>query len=132
MHGMAGHIRTRVRTYVLARAYALRAVRQHRARPYRIALLALTLPHSNAEEELVFSLVTKNKTKFRPNLKLDGTLSSILTIKLANTSSGSRGGGGGGGGGHGGPMPPPPPPPSGLSPRETRRFATHLAHVAIF
>ena len=31
-----------------------------------------------------------------------------------------------GGGGHGGPMPP----PSGLSPRETRRFATRLAHVA--
>ena len=30
------------------------------------------------------------------------------------------------GGGHGGPMPP----PSGLSPRETRRFVTRLAHVA--
>ena len=45
-------ISARVRTYVLACAYALRAVRQHRARPYRIALLVLTLPHSNAEEEL--------------------------------------------------------------------------------
>ena len=76
-----GHIRTR--TYVLACAYALRAVRQHRARPYRIALLVLTLPHSNAEEERVFNLVTKN---VRLNLKLDGTLSSILTIKLANTA----------------------------------------------
>ena len=52
----------------------------------RIALLVLTLPHSNAEEERVFSLVTKSKTKFRLNLKLDGTLSSILTIKLANTA----------------------------------------------
>ena len=51
----------------------------------QITLLVLTLPHSNAEEERVFSLVTKNKTKFRPNLKLDGTLSSKLTIKLANT-----------------------------------------------
>ena len=51
----------------------------------QVALLVLTLPHSNAEEEQVCSLVTKNKTKFRPNLKLDGTLSSILTIKLANT-----------------------------------------------
>ena len=50
----------------------------------KVALLVLTLPHSNAEEERVFSMVTKNKTKFRPNLKLDGTLSSILTIKLAN------------------------------------------------
>ena len=49
----------------------------------RVAVL--TLPHSNAEEERVFSLITKNKTKFRPNLKLNGTLSSILTIKLANT-----------------------------------------------
>ena len=29
-------------------------------------------------------MLTKNKTTFRPSLKLDGTLSSILTIKLAN------------------------------------------------
>jgi len=50
----------------------------------KIALLVLTLPHSNAQEERVFSMVTKNKTKFRPSLGLDGTLSSILTIKLAN------------------------------------------------
>ena len=50
-----------------------------------VALLVLTLPHSNAEEERVFSMVTKNKTKFRPSLKLDGTppMSNILTIKLA-------------------------------------------------
>ena len=52
----------------------------------KVALLVLVLPHSNAEEERVFSLVTKNKTKFRPSLKLDGTLSSILTIKLGNTN----------------------------------------------
>ena len=50
-----------------------------------VALLILTLPHSNAEEERIFSMVTKNKTKFRPSLKLDGTLSSILTIKLAKS-----------------------------------------------
>ena len=43
----------------------------------RIALLVLTLPHPNAEDERVFSLVTKNKTKFRPNLKLDGTLARL-------------------------------------------------------
>ena len=49
-----------------------------------IALLVLTLPHSNAEEERVFSMINKNKTKLRPSLKLDGTLSSILTTKLAN------------------------------------------------
>ena len=29
-------------------------------------------------------MVTKNKTGFRPSLKLDGTLSSILTTKLAD------------------------------------------------
>ena len=32
----------------------------------------------------VFSMVTKNKTAFRPNLKVDGTLASILSVKLAN------------------------------------------------
>lgn len=49
-----------------------------------VAKLVLVLPHSNAEEERLFSLVRKNKTAFRPNLKLDGTLSSILTVKLGN------------------------------------------------
>ena len=49
-----------------------------------VAKLVLILPHSNASEERVFSMVTKNKTIFRPNLQLDGTLASILTIKLAN------------------------------------------------
>ena len=53
----------------------------------QIALLILVIPHSNAEEEKVFSMINKNKTKFRPNLKLDGTLSSILTVKLANLES---------------------------------------------
>ncbi len=49
----------------------------------KVVILVLTLPHSNAEEERLFSMITKNKTKFRPSLKLDGTLSSILTIKCA-------------------------------------------------
>ena len=40
-----------------------------------IALLVLTLPHSNAEEERVFSMINKNKTQ-RPSLKLDGSLSN--------------------------------------------------------
>lgn len=44
----------------------------------------LILPHSNASEERIFSMVTKNKTNFRPSLKLDGTLSSILKVKLAH------------------------------------------------
>ena len=51
----------------------------------RIAKLVLIIPHSNAQEERVFSMVRKNKTAFRPSLDPKGTLSSILTIKLANT-----------------------------------------------
>ena len=35
-----------------------------------VAKLVLVLPHSNAEEERLFSMVRKNKTAFRPNLKL--------------------------------------------------------------
>jgi hypothetical protein len=49
----------------------------------KVAAGVLALPHSNAEEERVFSLVTKNKTQFRGSMKLDGTLASILTVKLA-------------------------------------------------
>lgn len=50
----------------------------------KIALLILIIPRSNAEEERVFSMVQKNKTAFRPSLDPKGTLSSILTIKLAH------------------------------------------------
>jgi len=48
-----------------------------------VAKLVLTLPHSNADEEQVFSLIRQNKTDFRSSLSLDGTLSSLLTIKMA-------------------------------------------------
>lgn len=48
-----------------------------------VAKLVLVIPHSYAEEEHVFSMVRKNKTAFRPSLDPKGTLSSILTIKLA-------------------------------------------------
>ena len=54
------------------------------ARLSNIAMLVLIVPHSNAEEERVFSMVRKNKTCFRPSLDPKGTLSSILTIKLAD------------------------------------------------
>lgn len=50
----------------------------------RIAKLVLTLPHSNAGEERVFSLVRLNKTPYQSSLSLDGTLSSILTVKMQN------------------------------------------------
>lgn len=49
-----------------------------------LANVACLVPHSNAQEERVFSMVRKNKTAFRPNLHLDATLSSILSVKLAN------------------------------------------------
>lgn len=51
----------------------------------KVAKLVLVIPHSNAEEERVFSMVRKNKTAFRPSLDPKGTLSSLLTIKLAST-----------------------------------------------
>lgn len=49
----------------------------------KVAKLVLTLPHSNAEEERVFSVIRKNKTPFRPSLDPDETLGSIVTIKSA-------------------------------------------------
>ena len=47
-----------------------------------VAKLVLVLPHSNADAERVFSVVGLNKTKTRNSLALDGTLSSIMAIKM--------------------------------------------------
>ena len=44
----------------------------------KVALGVLTIPHSNAGEERVFSTIRKNKTDFRSNLDLRGSLSSIM------------------------------------------------------
>ena len=49
----------------------------------RVAKQVLTIPHSNAQKERLFSMVRKNKTAFRPSLDPKGTQSSILAIKLA-------------------------------------------------
>ncbi|KAL1023550.1 hypothetical protein UPYG_G00042270 [Umbra pygmaea] len=49
-----------------------------------VAKLVLVLPHANADADRVFSVVGLNKTKRRNSLALDGTLSSIMTIKMAN------------------------------------------------
>ena len=46
-----------------------------------MAVSVLVVPHSNASEERVFSMVRNNKTPFRPSLGLDGTLQSILQVK---------------------------------------------------
>ena len=48
----------------------------------KVALAVLTIPHSNAGEERVFSMIRKNKTDFRSNLDLRKSLSSIITIKM--------------------------------------------------
>ena len=49
-----------------------------------VARLVLVIPHSNAGEERVFSLINKNKTSSRPSLALDGTLSLIIQVKMAS------------------------------------------------
>ena len=46
----------------------------------------LTIPHSNAEEERVFSIARKNKTSFCSRLDPEETLASIVTVKLAMES----------------------------------------------
>ena len=49
-----------------------------------VAKTVLILLHSNAGEERGFSLVSKNKTSFRPSLQVDRALASMLTMKMAN------------------------------------------------
>ena len=48
----------------------------------QVAELVLTLPQSNADEERVFSLVSKNKTDFRESIDLNRILSSVITDKM--------------------------------------------------
>ena len=48
-----------------------------------VTRLILAIPHSNAEEEMIFSTVRKNKTCFLPNLDPPETLASIVRVKLA-------------------------------------------------
>ena len=48
----------------------------------KVAGFVLVLPHSNAREERLFSIVRKNKTKRRGSMRLEGTLSTLLTMKL--------------------------------------------------
>ena len=55
-------------------------------RLWKVVRLILTIPHSNAEEERVFSIVRKNKTCFRPRLDPEETLASIVTVKHAMES----------------------------------------------
>ena len=48
---------------------------------FKVAEVVMTIPHSNAGEERIFSLINKNKTPSRSSLKLNGTLSSLIVVK---------------------------------------------------
>ena len=49
---------------------------------HKLAEAVLVISHSNAGEERLFSMVCKNKTDSRSALGLEGTLSSLLSMKL--------------------------------------------------
>ncbi|CAB4032496.1 PREDICTED: uncharacterized protein LOC106702191 [Paramuricea clavata] len=48
---------------------------------FRVAEVVMTIPHSNAGEERIFSLINKNKTPSRSSLELNGTLFSLIVVK---------------------------------------------------
>ena len=48
---------------------------------FKVAEVVMTIPHSNAGEERIFSLISKNKTPSRSSLQLDGSLSSLIVVK---------------------------------------------------
>ena len=50
----------------------------------KVAFLVMTIPHSSAAEERIFNLIRVNKTDFRHCLDYEGTLSSIITVKMSN------------------------------------------------
>ena len=50
----------------------------------KVASIPLAIPHSNADEERIFSSVRKDKTDFRSSMELDRTLSSLLICQLNN------------------------------------------------
>ena len=54
---------------------------------FKVAEVVMTIPHSNAGEERIFSLLNKNKTSSRSSLKLNGTLSSIIIVKTHRKST---------------------------------------------
>ena len=56
----------------------------------QVAQLVLLIPHSNATEEHIFSMVCKNKTAFRPSLDPKRALSSVVTIKVASQEAAHR------------------------------------------
>ena len=53
----------------------------------KLARLILVIPHNNAGEERVFNLIKQNRTPTRSSLSTNGSLSSIIQVKLANGDS---------------------------------------------
>ena len=52
---------------------------------YQLSKVLLTLPHSNADTERVFSMLKKIQTDSRDNLS-DQTIHSLLSVKINNTT----------------------------------------------
>jgi hypothetical protein len=52
-----------------------------------VAKTVLVIPHSNAQEEGLFSMIRKNLTDTRKNLDVGSTLGNMLNIKLAQPES---------------------------------------------
>lgn len=50
----------------------------------KAAKLVLLVPHSNKDVETTFSMFGLNKTNIRIALALDGMLSSLMTVQIAN------------------------------------------------
>ena len=48
----------------------------------KVAWCIMMIPHSNASEERIFSLIHKEKTPSRSSLQADDTLSSLLIVKM--------------------------------------------------
>ena len=53
----------------------------------KVAKVVLVIPHSNAGEEHVFSLIKQNKMPIHSSLGVNGTMSSMIQVKLANSTT---------------------------------------------
>ena len=48
-----------------------------------LTVLDVCIPHSNAAEERIFSIIGRNNNKFRSTLQLDGSVNAIMRVKMA-------------------------------------------------
>ena len=52
-------------------------------RESEIALAISVVPHSNAADERVFSVIRKNESEFRSRLDLSKSLNSVMRVKMS-------------------------------------------------